>query len=185
MTLSVITPHEPTHEPIHSLTLYPVNWATLICAALCCMNLTIKVPARQCFYFCISISSSDDITSSSNDCCSKQKNQYPYDDVSTRPPQSDIMLCDSPATQPGVLVASRDVSTLHCDKTMQHVSSPVCLADRLKLRLAKTNKAHLGRDRFDSTAYAGRRIPSASPIDLPGPIPEDPLPSSTPLRGRR
>ena len=43
----------------------------------------------------------------------------------------------------------------------------------------------LGRDRFDSTASAGRRIPSASPIDLPEPIPEDPLPSSTPLRGRR
>ena len=42
-----------------------------------------------------------------------------------------------------------------------------------------------GRDRFDSTASAGRRIPSASPIDLPEPIPEDPLPSSTPLRGRR
>ena len=31
----------------------------------------------------------------------------------------------------------------------------------------------LGRDRFESTASAGRRIPSASPIDLP--IPEDPL----------
>ena len=29
------------------------------------------------------------------------------------------------------------------------------------------------------TASAGRRIPSASPIDLPEPIPEDPLPSST------
>ena len=43
----------------------------------------------------------------------------------------------------------------------------------------------LGCDRFDSTASAGRRIPSASPIDLPEPIPEDPLPSSTPLRGRR
>ena len=44
---------------------------------------------------------------------------------------------------------------------------------------------HIGRDRFDPTASAGRRIPSASPIDLPEPIPEDPLPSSTPLRGRR
>ena len=42
-----------------------------------------------------------------------------------------------------------------------------------------------GRDRFDSTASAGRRIPSASPIDLPESIPEYPLPSSTPLRGRR
>ena len=46
-------------------------------------------------------------------------------------------------------------------------------------------KVVFGRDRFDSTAPAGRRIPSASPIDLPEPIPEDPLPSSTPLRGRR
>ena len=41
---------------------------------------------------------------------------------------------------------------------------------------------HLGRDRFDS---AGRRITSVSSIDLPVPIPEDPLPSSAPLRGRR
>ena len=32
--------------------------------------------------------------------------------------------------------------------------------------------------RFESTASAGRRIPSASPIDLPLSIPEDPLPSS-------
>ena len=39
---------------------------------------------------------------------------------------------------------------------------------------------HLGRDRFESTASAGRRMPPASPIDLPVglPIPEDPLPSS-------
>ncbi len=36
----------------------------------------------------------------------------------------------------------------------------------------------LGRDRFESTASAGRRMPPASPIDLPVPIPEDPLPSS-------
>ena len=40
---------------------------------------------------------------------------------------------------------------------------------------------HLGHDRFESTASAGRRIPSVSPIDLPLAIPEDPLPSS----GRR
>ena len=51
--------------------------------------------------------------------------------------------------------------------------------------VATASQGLLGRDRFDSTASAGRRIPSASPIDLPEPIPEDPLPSSTPLRGRR
>ena len=33
----------------------------------------------------------------------------------------------------------------------------------------------LGRDRFESTASAERRIHSVSPIDLPLPIPEDPL----------
>ena len=87
--------------------------------------------------------SSGDISSSSNGCRTKQKNQYPYDDVSTRPPQSDIRLHDSPAIQTSVLAASHDVCTLNCDETMQHVASPVCLADRLKLRLAKTNKAHL------------------------------------------
>ena len=42
-----------------------------------------------------------------------------------------------------------------------------------------------GRDRFESTASAGTRIPSASPIDLPPPIPEDPLPSSAKGGGRR
>ena len=87
--------------------------------------------------------SSGDISSSSSGCRTKQKNQYPYDDVSTRPPQSDIRLHDSPAIQTSVLEASHDVCTLNCDETMQHVASPVCLADRLKLRLAKTNKAHL------------------------------------------
>ena len=50
---------------------------------------------------------------------------------------------------------------------------------------AGCSMAVFGRDRFDSTASAGRRIPSASPIDLSEPIPEDPLPSSTPLHGRR
>ena len=43
----------------------------------------------------------------------------------------------------------------------------------------------LGRDRFESTASAGRRISSANPIDLPLPIPEDPLPSSAKRGGRR
>ena len=45
--------------------------------------------------------------------------------------------------------------------------------------------ANLGRDRFESTASAGRRIHSASPIDLPLAIPEDPLPSSAKGGGRR
>ena len=44
--------------------------------------------------------------------------------------------------------------------------------------------AHLGRDRFESTASAGRRIPSASPIYLPLPIPEDPIPSFAKGGGR-
>ena len=42
----------------------------------------------------------------------------------------------------------------------------------------------IGRDRFESTASAGRRMPPASPIDLPVPIPEDPLPSSAKGGGR-
>ena len=43
----------------------------------------------------------------------------------------------------------------------------------------------LGHDRFESTASAGRRIPGASLIDLPLPIPVDPLPSFTKGGGRR
>ena len=42
-----------------------------------------------------------------------------------------------------------------------------------------------GHDRFESTASAGRRMPHASPIDLPLAIPEDPLPSSAKGGGRR
>ena len=45
-------------------------------------------------------------------------------------------------------------------------------------------KQDIGRDRFESTASAGRRMLHASPIDLPGPIPEDPLPSSAKGGGR-
>ena len=44
---------------------------------------------------------------------------------------------------------------------------------------------YIGRDRFESTTSAGRRIHSASPIDLPLAIPEDPLPSSAKGGGRR
>ena len=62
---------------------------------------------------------------------------------------------------------------------------PCYVGDIQPLTAYPTIPLALGRDRFDSTASAGRRIPSASPIDLPEPIPEDPLPSSTPLRGRR
>ena len=43
----------------------------------------------------------------------------------------------------------------------------------------------LGRDQFEYIASAGRRIPSASPIDLSLAIPEDPLPSSAKGGGRR
>ena len=43
----------------------------------------------------------------------------------------------------------------------------------------------LARNRFDSTVSVGRRIPSASQIDLSLAIPEDPLPSSTKGGGRR
>ena len=43
----------------------------------------------------------------------------------------------------------------------------------------------LGRDGFESTASAGRRIPPVSPIDLPLPIPEDPLSSTAKGGGRR
>ena len=43
---------------------------------------------------------------------------------------------------------------------------------------------YYGRDRFESTASAGRRIPSASPIDLPLAISEDPLTSSAKGDGR-
>ena len=44
---------------------------------------------------------------------------------------------------------------------------------------------YLGRDRFESTASTGRRISPVIPIDLPQPIPEDPLPSSAKGGGRR
>ena len=37
-----------------------------------------------------------------------------------------------------------------------------------------TSMEQLRRDRFESTASAGRIIPSASPVDMPLPIPEDP-----------
>ena len=49
----------------------------------------------------------------------------------------------------------------------------------------KTILSERGRDRFESTAAAGRRIPSASLIDLPLVIPGDPLPSSAKGGGRR
>ena len=39
--------------------------------------------------------------------------------------------------------ATHDVSTVNSDLSPQLPRSPVCLADRLKLRLAKTNRAHL------------------------------------------
>ena len=66
----------------------------------------------------------------------------------------------------------------------QNIQTDVVIMDFAKA-FDKVPHQHLGRDRFDSTASAGRRIPSASPIDLPESIPEYPLPSSTPLRGRR
>ena len=55
---------------------------------------------------------------------------------------------------------------------------------KVRMRRSKTLWYVLGRDRFESTASAGRRMPHASPIDLPGPIPEDPLPSSAKGGGR-
>ena len=52
------------------------------------------------------------------------------------------------------------------------------LFTRFVSRYTWQESRYLGRDRFESTASAGRRIPSASPIDLSLAIPEDPLPSS-------
>ena len=111
-----------------------------LCSSLLCESNYQSDCDDSVFISAVQPLSSDDISSSSNGCRSIQKN---HDDASTRPPHSDILLHDTPAIQSDVLVASSDVSTSNCDKTMQHVSSPVCLADRLKLRLARTNKAHL------------------------------------------
>ena len=58
----------------------------------------------------------------------------------------------------------------------------VCLSDELFPELYDNSQA---RDRFESTASAGRRTPSVSPIDLPLPIPEDPLPFSAKGDGRQ
>ena len=55
---------------------------------------------------------------------------------------------------------------------------------RIKVAPWLTFAVVFGRDRFESTASAGRRIPSASPIDLPLPIPEDRIPGREAEDGR-
>ena len=74
-----------------------------------------------------------------------QRHCHDVCDTSTQSRQGhgDIVLRSSPTMKRDILATSYDISTANCDNTSQQVNSPVCLADRLKLRLAKTNKAHL------------------------------------------